>query len=63
MPLVPSPVRERDRVRGVPCPDRPDPTPQPSPERERGPHRASSDRLSYPIAPLAIVTPPSTTIA
>ena len=34
---VPSPVRERDRVRGEPFPDGPDPSPQPSPELEREP--------------------------
>ncbi|WP_375464772.1 cisplatin damage response ATP-dependent DNA ligase [uncultured Methylobacterium sp.] len=34
---VPSPVRERDRVRDETCPERPDPSPQPSPARERGP--------------------------
>ncbi|MCJ2096896.1 glycosyl transferase family 28, partial [Methylobacterium sp. J-072] len=34
--LVPSPVRERDRVRDATSPEKPDPSPQPSPARERG---------------------------
>ncbi|WP_244471607.1 hypothetical protein [Methylobacterium sp. ARG-1] len=33
---VPSPVRERDRVRGATPPEDPGPSPQPSPARERG---------------------------
>ncbi|MBP27914.1 MAG: hypothetical protein CMH16_30340 [Methylobacterium sp.] len=33
---IPSPVRERDRMRGESFPERPDPSPQPSPARERG---------------------------
>ena len=33
---VPSPVRERDRVRDATSPDKPGPSPQPSPARERG---------------------------
>ncbi|TXN14093.1 hypothetical protein FV234_18380 [Methylobacterium sp. WL8] len=38
---VPSPVRERGRVRGEPSPDEPVPSPQPSLEREREPGRRS----------------------
>ncbi|MBP32917.1 MAG: hypothetical protein CMH16_27095 [Methylobacterium sp.] len=38
---VPSPMRERDRVRGATSLDGPDPSPQPSPARERGDCRAS----------------------
>ncbi|MCJ2060507.1 cobaltochelatase subunit CobN [Methylobacterium sp. J-048] len=34
--LVPSPVRERDRVRDATSPESPGPSPQPSPARERG---------------------------
>ncbi|RUP15829.1 MAG: hypothetical protein EKK43_04940 [Methylobacterium sp.] len=34
--LVPSPVRERDRVRDRVFPDSAHPSPQPSPVRERG---------------------------
>ncbi|AYO85435.1 hypothetical protein EBB05_26555 [Methylobacterium brachiatum] len=45
---VPSPVRERDRVRGATSPDRPDPSPQPSPVRERGPVASEQIRRARP---------------
>ncbi|TXN73059.1 hypothetical protein FV228_08795 [Methylobacterium sp. WL18] len=36
MTLVPSPVRERGRVRDAPSPENPDPSSQPPPAQERG---------------------------
>ncbi|MGU3328955.1 cisplatin damage response ATP-dependent DNA ligase [Methylobacterium mesophilicum] len=48
---VPSPERERDRVRGATSPDGPDPSPQPSPERERGDVAPDTDRSANFVAP------------
>ncbi|TXN55502.1 hypothetical protein FV228_26725 [Methylobacterium sp. WL18] len=47
---VPSPVRERDRVRDATSPERPDPSPQPSPARERGRVALRMERGVTPVA-------------
>ncbi|MCJ2122562.1 cisplatin damage response ATP-dependent DNA ligase [Methylobacterium sp. J-077] len=48
---VPSPVRERDRVRVATSPEGPDPSPQPSPARERGHVEPYTDRSANLVAP------------
>ncbi|MDH2310044.1 cisplatin damage response ATP-dependent DNA ligase [Methylobacterium brachiatum] len=48
---VPSPVRERDRVRDATSPGKPDPSPQPSPARERGHVAPHADRSANLVAP------------
>ncbi|TDM99576.1 hypothetical protein CEE86_13925 [Lactobacillus crispatus] len=45
---VPSPVRERDRVRGATYPEKPDPSPQPSPRKSGARENAQRAMRGHP---------------